>query len=434
MEKLLHYVWKHRLYPLNGLHTTDCREVEIIDPGLQNSNAGPDFFNAKVRVDGVMWVGNVELHSRSSDWRLHGHDTDAHYNNVVLHVVEQADCEVSTADGRTLPQIELPVPQKFQQNYEALINKDLLPPCHETVRRLPQLTMHAWMAALAAERMEQRTMQTLERVKLCNGSWEQAFFVALARNFGFGVNGDVFEAWAMSIPLMAVARHRDNPLQVEALFMGQAGLLSEESLPRSHRDEALHDDYFHKLQQEYRFLATKFSLKPIDGHRWRFLRLRPQNFPYLRLSQLASMYCSRRVSLSALADCQTLEEAQRLLTASATQYWRSHYTFGPSSKECDKQLSPQSVQLLIINTVAPVIFAYGRHRGDEQLCLRAQTFLEDLPSEKNHIVRLWQQTGIRAKSAADSQALVELQRQYCDRRDCLRCRFGYEHLKVRTDK
>lgn len=432
MEKLLHYAWKHRMLPLKELRTTDGREVEVIDPGLSNRDAGPDFFNAKVRVGGVMWAGNVELHMRSSDWMLHGHHTDKAYDSVVLHVVEKADCEVSTVSGRQLPQVELPVPEKLRQGYEALIRADQLPPCHQTVASLPRLTVSAWMAALTTERLDSRTRQTLERLQQCRGSWEQTFFVMLARNFGFGVNGDAFEAWAESIPLMAVGRHRDNPLQVEALFMGQAGLLQPEALPRSHRQEALADAYFQRLQQEYSFLATKFSLQPIDGSRWRFLRLRPQNFPYIRLSQMAALYCQRRVSLAALADCKSIEELRQLLTVGATDYWQTHYTFGRESRRSDKTLSRQSLELLLINTVVPVLFAYGRHRADEKMCLRAMSFLESLPPEDNHIVRQWQQLGIATANAADSQALVQLQRHYCDRRDCLRCRFGYEHLKVKN--
>lgn len=431
MEKLLHYAWKHRMLPLKELRTTDGREVEVIDPGLSNQNAGPDFFNAKVRVGGVMWAGNVELHMRSSDWMLHGHHADPAYDSVVLHVVERADCEVQTLSGRQLPQVELPVPERLRLGYEELLTADALPPCHQTVAQLTRLTVSAWMAALTAERLASRTTTLLEHLRQNKGSWEQTFFEALARNFGFGVNGDAFEAWARSIPLMAVGRHRDNPLQVEALFLGQAGLLSPDALPRSHRQEAEADAYFQRLSQEYSFLATKFSLQPIDGHRWRFLRLRPQNFPYIRLSQMASLYCQQRVSLAALADCKSIEELRRLLTVGATSYWQTHYTFGRESRRADKTLSRQSVDLLLINTVVPVLFAYGRHRADEGMCLRAQSFLESLPAEDNHIVRLWHQLGIATANAADSQALVQLQRHYCDRRDCLRCRFGYEHLRIK---
>lgn len=429
MERLLHYTWKHKMLPLRELTTTDGREVEIIDPGLQNHNAGPDFFNAKVRIGGTLWVGNVEIHERASDWFRHGHETNPRYDNVILHVCEVADTDVRTADGHYPPQLELSVPEQVSQNYEELLNTDQYPPCYRVIPDLPRLTVHAWMAALQTERLERKTTDISRRAELCGGSWEDAYFVTLARNYGFGINSDAFEQWALSVPMSAVGHHRDDLFQIEAIFLGQAGLLDIDTVPRHCREDALNDGYLARLRSEYLYLAHKFQLKPIDAAQWNFLRLRPQNFPHIRLAQLANLYYEGRTSLSQLVDCQTVDQVRQLLATHVTPYWETHYTFGSESRRNQKRLSASSLNLLIINTAIPVLFAVGRHRQKEELCDRAFDLLEQLKPEQNHIIRMWQQCGLPVMSAGDSQALIQLKREYCDRRDCLRCRFGYEYLK-----
>ena len=429
MEELLHYTWRHKLLPLGELLTTDGRTVEVIDPGLHNRNAGPDFFNAKVRINHTLWVGNVEIHLRSSDWYTHGHDRDARYNNVVLHVVGQADCDVLTEDGHYLPQLVVPIAEGLKRNYEELLREDQYPPCYKIVPSLSKLTVHSWMAALQTERLEQKTVAIAERARRCDGSWEAAYFATLARNFGFGINGDAFEQWALHIPLQAVGKHRDDLFQVEAIFMGQAGLLTPESVPERYRTEALAEGYFTRLRNEYQYLAHKFSLVPMDASLWRFLRLRPQNFPHIRIAQLARLFHERREGLSQLLECETIEQLHQLLTTHVTPYWETHYTFGAPSSHSEKHLSNASLNLLIINTAIPVLFAVGRHRQKEPLCDRAFDLLEQLRAEQNHIIHMWQECGLPVSTAGDSQALIQLKREYCDRRDCLRCRFGYEYLR-----
>ena len=304
MEQLLHYVWKHKLFPLSALTTTIGQDVEVIDPGLHNSNAGPDFFNAKVRINGTLWVGNVELHTKASEWFAHHHDRDTAYNNVVLHVVEEEDnCQAITEDGQKPPQLVLPVPQKVKDNYEELLHTDAYPPCYRIIPNLSRLLQHSWMSYLQTERLQQKTEAIEARAKAAGGSWEQAFFTTLARNFGFGVNGDAFETWAMNLPLDAAAHHRDDPFQIEALFFGQAGLLNVAAVTEHRQLETAADAHFQSLSREYTYLAHKFNLTPIDGRMWRFLRLRPQNFPYIRIAQLVNLYCSRQCSLSLMANC-----------------------------------------------------------------------------------------------------------------------------------
>ena len=429
MEALLHYCWKHKLFPLAILTTTDNRVVEVIDPGLHNRHAGPDFFNAKVKIDGTLWVGNVEIHDKASDWFAHGHDHDPAYDNVVLHVCGKIDAVARTSSGLVPPQMQLSVPQHVAEHYEELLRTDHYPPCYRIIPNLSKLLIHSWMSALQTERLEQKTEAIKQRVKFCDGSWEAGYFVTLARNYGFGVNSDAFEAWAKSIPLHAVDHHRDNLLQVEAIFMGQAGLLDLQAVPERYQQAALNEGYFARLRNEYLYLAHKFGLTPIDYKLWKFLRMRPQNFPHIRISQLAYLYYSRRAGLSQLVECDNVAALSDALSTQVTPYWETHYVFGSESAKNGKHLSPFSINLLIINTAVPMLFAYGRYKGNEKWCDRAFDLLEQLRAENNHIVRMWQDCGLTVDNAGDSQALIQLKKEYCDKKDCLHCRIGYEYMK-----
>ena len=403
MERLLHYVWKHRLLPVATLTTTDGQELEVIDPGLHNRDQGPDFFNAKVRLGGTLWAGNVEVHLRSSDWYRHGHDTDPAYNSVVLHVVGEVDGEVTTAEGKTLPQVRIDIPERIRQSYDELCRTEDYPRCHRIIPSVPTLKVHQWMDALLVERLKERSEQVTARAERTGGDWERATFVTLCRSFGFGLNGDSFERWAMRIPLQAAGKHRDDLFQVEALFLGMAGLTDEVGTLRGEQEAE-------RLRQEFVYLQHKFSLdEPLQRSDWRFLRTRPGNFPSVRIMQIAELYHRGKVQMSRLLEAKSAAELQECLAVRGT-------TAG-------------SRRLLIINTVVPLLFAYGRHIGDEDICQRAVRLLEELPAENNYILRQWQACGLHVLTAADSQALIQLKRQYCDRTDCLRCRFGYEFLK-----
>lgn len=424
MEYLLHYTWQHRLYAAQPLVTTQGQRVEVIDAGVHNLNAvGPDFFNAKIKIDGLLWVGNVEIHERSSDWYRHHHHTDAAYNNVILHVVGAADQEVLTADGKQLPQLVIAMPPALKSRYEELINEATYPPCYRIIPHVPAITVHAWMNRLTVERLEEKTQRMSGYLQQTSGNWERAFFINLARNFGFGTNADAFEQWAFTIDLQMVGKHRDNPHQVEAFFMGQAGLLGDEVVQPPHRDA-----YYERLKAEYAFLRHKFGLTPINPSVWKFGRLRPQNFPYVRLSQLTQLYCSGRAALSELLKATTTDEVCALLRVGVTPYWRTHYAFGLESKASDKVLQRASLNLLVINTASPLFFAYGRAHSNDAITERAFEWLEQLPAERNYITRSWERAGLTVAHAADSQALIQLRRAYCERNDCLRCRFGAAYL------
>ena len=429
MEILLHYCWKHKMLPLGELKTTDGHTVEVIDPGLHNRHAGPDFFNAKIRINGTLWVGNVEIHEKSSDWYLHGHDRDKAYDNVILHVATTIDTDVRMANGLFVPQMQLVVPDKVKEHYEELLSIDQYPPCYQIIPSLTRLMVHSWMSALQTERLEQKTEAIRQRVQQCEGSWEAGYFVTLARNFGFGVNGDAFELWARNVPLKEVAHHRDDLFQIEAIFMGQAGLLEIGMIPERYQKDALQEGYFTRLRREYLYLQHKFSLKPMDGTMWKFLRLRPQNFPHIRIAQLATLYYERRAGLSQLIACETTEQLKACLTTYVTPYWETHYTFGSTSCMMEKHLSATSLNLLMINTAIPMLFAYGRHHLKEELCDRAFDLLEQLKAENNYITRMWRGCGLEVENAGDSQALIQLKKEYCDKKNCLRCRIGFEYLR-----
>ncbi len=430
MEKLLHYVWKHRIFPLAPLVTTDGQAVEVIDPGLHNRDAGPDFFNAKVRIGGALWVGNVELHLRSSDWQRHGHHRDPAYNGVVLHVAEVVDAEVVTANGLRPPQLQLTIPDAIRAGYVELLQTDDYPRCWRVLPELPLLTVHAWMSALLYERLQARSSRCLERLSASGGDWDRSWFVTLSRNFGFGVNGDAFERWAARFPLHAAAKHRDDAFQLEALFLGTAGLLEADALPPSSRQAAASDDYFRRLSHEWNYLSRKFQLDvPLSPSSWRYLRLRPQNFPHLRLVQLAQLYHRCPNLAGMLLRASDRDALHGVLDVGVSAYWQTHYLFGLEAPRSEKRLSADSRDLIIVNTVVPMRFAYGQAHNDEAMQEQAIALLEQLKPERNHILRQWQQCGIGVESAADSQALIQLKREYCDRHDCLRCRFGFEYLK-----
>ena len=255
MEHLLHYVWKHKLFPLKILQTTKGLLVEIIDSGLQNPDAGPDFFNAKLKIDGTLWVGNIEIHTHSSDWYRHGHDHDKAYDSVILHVVAEADAEVTRSNGEQIPQLLLTCPENVQTHYHELCIADQYPACYSIISSLSKLTIHSWLTALQTERLEQKARQIAERLERCDRHWEDAFFITLARNFGFGLNGDAFETWAGLLPFRAIDKHRNDLFQIEAFFFGQAGLLEEAFLKKEQEDE-----YSLRLRKEFRYLQRKFDL------------------------------------------------------------------------------------------------------------------------------------------------------------------------------
>lgn len=420
MEKLLHYLWQHRLFPLHPLKTDEGATLEIIDTGLANSDAGPDFFNAKIKINDVLWVGNVEIHMRSSDWFVHGHDEDTAYDSVVLHVVQEADVPVHRSNGEAIPQFILPCPPNVRQRYTELLSASHDLPCRATLEQMPEIKLRAWLSALQIERLEEKTHRIQNCLEWCKGDWERTFFIILSRNFGFGVNSDAFELWARYIPLSAIAKHRDSLTAIEALFFGMGGLLPHENK----------DDYCRQLKEEYAFLCHKFSITTPPRPNWKYLRLRPSNFPHIRLAQLACLYHHAELLFSQLMEIDNIARLRHLLKGGTSAYWATHDDFGQSVSPHPKTLSDSSIDLLIINTVIPFLYAYGQYLGDEIRCKRAMEWLEKLRPENNHIIRSWGEYGVPIQHAGDTQALIQLQKAYCQPKKCLHCRVGYEYFRT----
>jgi hypothetical protein len=306
-----------------------------------------------------------------------------------------------------------------RRNYETLRHADVYPPCYTILPDLSPTLVCDWLTALQVERLEQRTQIVRDRLTRLNNHWEDTFFITLARNFGFGINGDAFEAWATTLSLRAVDKHRDDPVAVEAIFFGQAGLLDE---------DLRGDSYYDALRDEYRYLRRKFDLKQIETSRWRFLRTRPDNFPHVRIAQLADLYHRESSLFLRIMEVADIEAIATLLDVRTSPYWDNHFVYGKTGGGREKTLSASTHRLILINTVTPLLYAYGLYRADDTLRERALHILETLPAERNHIIRKWEAVGIRAATAADSQALIQLQRVYCDCRKCLHCRFGYAYL------
>ena len=418
-EQLLHYIWKFKLYPSNVFITTEGSEIEVIDTGMLNSNAGPDFFNAKIKVDNKIWAGNIEIHKYSSDWKKHNHQTDPAYNSIILHVAEQIDCDVYTQEGRKVPQVQIGIPDTITSNYSNLLSSSFMIPCSQKLINIPKIHLNPWLYALLAERLERKTDDIYKMLDKFNNSWDETFYVLLARNFGFGLNSEIFERLALSLPYFYIQKHSDNIFQVEALLFGQAGLLE---------DEMILDDYYLQLKKEYRFLQKKYTLKNLDGYLFKSLRVRPQGFPQVRIAQLASILKESKRLFSKVLEKEDENLLRLFFHVNASEYWQTHYTFDKASKKRTKFPGDASINTILINTVAPILFAYGKKNNIEKYCTRALRILEDLKPERNSIITEFRKLGVNPQNAADSQSLIQLRKEYCDKRKCLYCKIGYQIL------
>ncbi len=427
---LLQFCWKHRLTANDNRLTTDGREVEVTDPGLQNRYSdAPDFFNAKVKINGTLWVGNVVVTDKASNWYVKGKDKKKAYDNVVLVVAGVADTEILTSQGQHVAVMQMEVPKGVMERYKVLVSDEGQELCHQKASENgSSLTIRAWQSALQTERMEWQTDEVRRRVKEYGG-WDAAYFVTVARCFGMGVNGDLIERLATSLPLSVLERHADDLFQLEALFIGQAGLLELEIIPEKFHQDLLMEGYFGKLRNEYIYLSHKYSLRPVNGKLWEPMGSgRTASLP-VALSWLANMYYQRKTSLQTMLGCKSAKAIHDLLRVSATPYWQMHNQFGQTIKKSERELTDERLNLIVINAVVPTIFAYGRAKTREDYCDLAFDLMEQCKAERNEITKHWEQLGIRSMTAGDSQSLIQLQREYCNKHQCLRCRFGYEFLK-----
>jgi len=424
METLLHYVWKHKLYEPCELLTEGGISFEVIDPGMYNSNAGPDFFNAKIRMDGKTWVGNIEIHTVSSEWYKHQHEKDKAYDSVILHVAKTVDAtEIRDTSGRIIPQWRMKIPERIQANYLFLLNNDTSIPCLGKISKIPEVYLSDWKNALLIERLERRTDNLFQLLEEHKDDWNEVFYIMLSRNFGFGINNDAFERLAKSLPLKIIRKHQNSIMQVEALFLGQAGLLEEAESE---------DAYFTELQKEYAFLRKKYKLNPLESHIFKSLRIRPNNFPHIKIVQLAGIIRKKQGLFSNVLTISELEPLYSLFISETAEYWLTHYHFEKTSAKRTKNLGLSAIQLLIINTVVPVFFAYGKKKSMETYTERAIRFLESLKPESNSIITLFSHAGIQIQNACDSQALMQLKREYCEQKKCIYCRIGHQLLAKET--
>lgn len=422
-ESVLHFIWQYKLFnsPFDALKTIDGEEVEVIDIGRYNSDSGPDFFNAKIKIAGTVWAGNVEFHQRSSDWKRHQHQLTKAYDNVILHIVEKVDADVFRTNGEKIPQMVFRNLADLQSRYDDLLKNITWIPCENKIHQIEVFQLQAWKNYLLTERLEQKTTAVANVLEAFENNWEEAFYVLLARSFGFGVNNQPFEQLAKSLPLAVIAKHKDNLFQLEALLFGQAGLLNVEMV----------DLYLNQLQKEYHFLQIKYNLKSMEQSLWKLLRLRPDNFPHIRLAQFAQLIFTSSKLFSKILEQKNIQQLRHLFVCEVSDYWKNHYLFGKMSKPSIKRMGNNSIDILLINTVIPFLFAYGTKKGDQNLVERALDYMEKIPAEKNSVVLKWNQLGVVAANAFDSQALLQLKKNYCDEKKCLRCRIGHQILTLK---
>ena len=396
------------------------RHVRVLDPGLLNTDSGPDFFNAKVEIDGQLWVGNIEMHVRASDWKRHGHDKDSAYDSVILHVVDKDDAPVYRTNGERIPQLVLQVSPLFDASYQQLVNSRQELPCESAIKQVPSITITEWIERLAFERLHGKVQRVRDLLDMYNGSWEDVCYITLTRNLGFGINNEAFERLARRTPLRLLHKHSDSLLQIEALLFGQAGLLDPNAMGA--------DEYYKHLCREYDFLANKFSLQPMESEAWKMFRIRPQNFPLRRIAMLAQYIEGGFNLMSKILDADGEKELRKLFKVELTGYWRNHFSFGKPNEMPSPALSDKSIDIVLINTVAPLYYAYGEITGNYALTDKAIELLESLKPESNSIVKTFVAAGIDCDSALTSQALIELKRSYCDARKCIYCKIGHRLL------
>lgn len=414
-EEFLHYIWENKLFNTHALTTVNHEFLEIISPGRKNRDSGPDFFNARIKINQTLWIGNVEIHKQSSDWYIHKHDKDKAYDNVILHVVGKYDKPVFTSGRHEIPAMEIQYPARIEKNYQRLLVSKTWIACQEQFHKVDLFAMKLGYHRLMIERLESKTAEILRRLKENKNNWNETFYQLLARMFGFNKNNVPFELLSRSLPLNILAKHKSDLFRTEALLFGNAGLLNE---------QLLGDSYYLQLREEYSFFYKKYRLRGIESHLWKFMRLRPVNFPTIRIAQFAALMHASESLFSKILEMEDIKKLQALFHVTASEYWQTHYRFNKKSKKKKKYLGVNSINILIINVVIPFLFVYGDTLMKPVLKDRALDFLEQLPPEKNSIITHWERLGINTRSAFDTQALLQLKKSYCDQKRCIKCRIG----------
>lgn len=418
-ESLLHYIWKFQLFDHTQLHV-DQQPLHILHPGQHNLHSGPDFFNARIRLGKTTWAGNVEIHLTTSDWLKHDHQRDPAYQNVILHVV-WLDDRPNHPQLQNIPTLELQnrLSPSLLRKYKVLQERSPFIPCMPFVKQVREITVRTWLERMALERLEEKAQLVLDVLQQTKNDWKEATYRFLCRSFGFGVNAFAFEQLATVTPLNVVEKHRHDLFQLEALLYGQSGLLPEE----------LQEEYPQRLQKEYRFLQHKYGLQPMTRTTWKFMRMRPANFPTVRISQLAMLLHHSPQLHTQVLETHEAEKARQLFNVEASDYWRNHYTFRKEHQRPQaKRLGAQAVERLAINAVAPLLFAYGTAKQKAIFRERALELLAGLNPESNQITQGFVKLDFPNEQALHSQGLLHLKRHYCDKKRCLDCSIGSKLL------
>ena len=420
-EEFLHYIWQFQLLNSIELTTNAGDAIQVIKTGEKNTNAGPDFFSGQLKIGKTIWAGNIEIHINSSDWNKHKHQDDSAYDNVILHVVFNHDTEVFTSKNRKIQVLELAnlVNETLFEKYQSLVGEKRKIPCQHFLPTIDGFTLRNWQDRLVVERLERKADEIVNSLEETVNDWEETFFRLLAKNFGFKVNALPFEQVAKALPYKYLKKHNDNLFQLEALLLGQAGYL----------EANLVDDYAMSLQTEYCFLKTKFNLKPIENHLWKMFRLRPSNFPTIRLVQFAKLIHGSSYLFSNCVESSSLREVRKLLDVHLSGYWENHFQLDKPSVTSSKTLGESSVNILIINTIVPLMFQFGKRKNKPERMEKALEFLHEIKAEKNSIISNWESNGIKVESSFVSQAMIHLKNEYCDKVRCLDCVLGNKILK-----
>ncbi|MBC7884370.1 MAG: DUF2851 family protein [Saprospiraceae bacterium] len=424
-EEFLHYLWRTKKMPIGGYVTTDGRPLEILDFGIYNLDAGPDFFNGKIKLEDTIWAGNIEMHVFSSDWKKHKHHQDKAYDNVILHVVYEEDKTVYRSDDKPIPTLELKgkIPKLYLNNYLGLIQSQNKIPCQSLISCVKKEKINLWKYNLTVERLGNKSAFVNDIYMSTGNDWEETLYIMLARYFGSKVNTEPFEKLARSLPLNIIYKNKDKRRTLDALFFGQAGMLMAN----------YKDAYFNGLKSEYQYQQKKYGLKPIDSVSWKFSKLRPMNFPTIRIAQFAGLMYNVQFLFSKIREAENASVIKKIIASDISEYWNTHYRFGVVTTDKAKNPGSNFIDLLLINAIAPVLFAYGKLMADESYIYKAISILEYLPSEKNNIISLWNELEIESTSAFDSQALIQLKSSYCDKFRCLYCNIGNDIMNLKED-
>lgn len=423
-EKFLQFIWNFQLFQNSNLQTTDGQKILVQKAGVWNrENSGPDFVESWIYIQKTLWVGNVEIHVKSSDWNLHHHSTDMAYSTIILHVLFENDENIEFLKERKIPTLELKnyIPQNILINYENLHHDNrIFIPCEKNSHWVEKETIKFWLERLFVERLERKVEELENQFIAQQKNWEQVLFQKLAYSFGLKINAEAFEIWSKSFEFKILSKIQSNPQKIHALFFGQAGFLAFES----------EDDYIKGLQNDYNFLKTKYQLDPIETSLFKFFRLRPPAFPTVRLAQLAILYSEYQNLFGFLMGSKSLTQIKTIFSElTLPKFWENHYTLDKiSPKKSDKKLSNEMIEKIIINTIVPIKFAYAKSLGKD-ISEDLIEWLREIPPEKNKIIREFSKLGWKPKNAFESQALLQLKKYYCDEKNCLNCPIGLEILK-----